>query len=138
MKLWPTTTKNKCFVKILWHLLGECVKVTVLLVCSICIFFFSIIDLYSFFLYIKVRMHIQCFATVHTTFSIVYLPCNFGEPLYLFLVLNSSYRTRRHCSYSSYIFFFQVFCLYFFFINIVILTQQILQYFHNYWGVNFL
>ena len=51
-------------------------------------------------------MQLQCFATVHTTFSIVYLPCNFGEPLYLFLVLNSSYRTRRHCSYSSYIFFF--------------------------------
>ena len=47
----------------LWHLLGECVKVTVLLVCSICIvhkflfiyfffFFFAVIDL-CFFLYIK-------------------------------------------------------------------------------------
>ena len=30
MRLWPTTTKNKCFVKILWHLLGKCVKVIVL------------------------------------------------------------------------------------------------------------
>ena len=29
-----TTTKNKYFVKMLWHLLGECVKVTVFLVCS--------------------------------------------------------------------------------------------------------
>ena len=35
MKLWPITTKNKCFVKMLWHLLGECVKATVFLVCSI-------------------------------------------------------------------------------------------------------
>ena len=34
MKLGLTTTENKCFVKMLWHLLGECVKVTVLLVCS--------------------------------------------------------------------------------------------------------
>ena len=34
MKLWPTTTENKYFVKILWHLLGECVKATVVLVCS--------------------------------------------------------------------------------------------------------
>ena len=33
--------KNKYFVKMLWHLLGECVKTTVLLVCSICIFFFN-------------------------------------------------------------------------------------------------
>ena len=33
MKLWPTTTENKCFVKMLWHVLGECVKTTVLLVC---------------------------------------------------------------------------------------------------------
>ena len=44
MKLWPTITENKCFVKMLWHLLGECVKNIVLLVCSICIvhrFFFS-------------------------------------------------------------------------------------------------
>ena len=34
MKLWPTTTKNKCSVKMLWHLLGEYIKATVLLVCS--------------------------------------------------------------------------------------------------------
>ena len=30
-------------------------------------------------------MLLQCFATVHTTFSAVHLPCNFGKPLYLFL-----------------------------------------------------
>ena len=49
MKLWPTTTENKCFVKISWHLLGKCVKVAVLLVCSICTFFFlsSICALFS-------------------------------------------------------------------------------------------
>ena len=34
MKLWLTTTENKYFVKMLWHLLGECIKTTVLLVCS--------------------------------------------------------------------------------------------------------
>ena len=34
MKLWPTTTENKCFVKMLWQLLGEWVKATGLLVCS--------------------------------------------------------------------------------------------------------
>ena len=34
MKLWPTITENKCFVKILRHLLGKCVKVAILLICS--------------------------------------------------------------------------------------------------------
>ena len=34
MKLWSTTNENKYFVKMLWHLLGECVKAIVLLVCS--------------------------------------------------------------------------------------------------------
>ena len=50
MKLWPTTNENKCFVKMLWHLLGECVKATVLLVCSICTFFFqsSICAIFSY------------------------------------------------------------------------------------------
>ena len=54
MKLWSTITENKCFVKMLWHLLGECVKATVLLVCSICTvqFFFFWICAF-FFLYIK-------------------------------------------------------------------------------------
>ena len=36
MKLWPTITENKCFVKMLWHLLGEYVKATIFLLCSIC------------------------------------------------------------------------------------------------------
>ena len=38
--MWLTTIENKYFVKMLWHLLDEYVKVTVLLVCSICNFFF--------------------------------------------------------------------------------------------------
>ena len=58
MKLWTTTTENKCFVKMLWHLLGKCVKVTVFLVCSsgaiptvakIFFFFPSVFHLYFFF-----------------------------------------------------------------------------------------
>ena len=58
MKMWTTTTENKCFVKMLWHLLGECVKITVFLVCSsdaiptvATIFFFSLqSSVYTFFL----------------------------------------------------------------------------------------
>ena len=66
MKLWLTTTENKCFVKMLWHLLGECVKVTVLLVCSsgtvvtiaTKFFFFSLpFVLFSFLLYILFYWH---------------------------------------------------------------------------------
>ena len=34
MKLWLTTTENKFFVKMLWHLLDKCVKTIVLLVYS--------------------------------------------------------------------------------------------------------
>ena len=56
-KIWngdQTTTENKCFVRMLWHLLGVCVKATVLLVCSMCIvhrflFLFLVICLCSFF-----------------------------------------------------------------------------------------
>ena len=48
-----------------------------------------------------------------------------------FLVLNSSYSTRRHYSYNSYNFFFFIlglpFVLFFSFIYIIILTQQISQ-----------
>ena len=54
MKLWPTIAENKCFVKMLWHLLGECVIVKVLLVCSsgtvatVATTFFFFFFLYSF------------------------------------------------------------------------------------------
>ena len=40
MKLWPATTENKCFVKMLWHLLSKYVKTIVLLVCPSSFFFF--------------------------------------------------------------------------------------------------
>ena len=60
MKLWPTMNENKCFVKMLWHLLGECVKAIILLVCSICTvyYFFFLNNFFSHrfvlsFLYIK-------------------------------------------------------------------------------------
>ena len=84
------------------------------------------------------------FFIVYTTFSTVHLQCNFGEALCLllsfFLVLNNSYSSKRHCSYNSYsiFFFWSSVCTFFSFIYIVILTQQISQYFHNYWGINFL
>ena len=92
MKLWPTTVKNKYFVKMLWHLLGEYVKATLLLVCSS-----------------------GNVATVAT--EIFFLFFFFSLPFVLFFLLNI-YKNLH--------------------IYIVILTQQISQYFHNYWGVNFL
>ena len=65
MKLWPITTENKCFVKMLWHLLGECVKTTILLVCSsgivatvVIVFFWGL----SFVL-IYIYIYIYCFTT---------------------------------------------------------------------------
>ena len=71
MKLWPATTENKYFVKMLWHLLSECVKTTVLLVCSICTFFFNHrFMLFFLILYKKARMRVQCFYTIHTEFSL--------------------------------------------------------------------
>ena len=53
-------------------------------------------------------MLLQYFATDHITLPTVHLPFNFGVAFLFFLkiVLNSSYSTRRHCSYSSYSFFF--------------------------------
>ena len=131
MKLWPTTNENKCFVKMLWHLLDECVKATVLLVCSICIFFFqsSICDIFS---YISINYIKSGYAATLPLFMqhfplLIYSAILMSHFVF-FLVLNSSYSTRRHCSYSSYKFFFwsSVFTfILFYFIYIVILTQQI-------------
>ena len=79
MKLWPTTTENKYFVKILWHLLGEYVKTTVLLCCSsgtvatgaTKFFFFSFFSLLFvlFFLNIYKNPHIYCYTNT-TNFTI--------------------------------------------------------------------
>ena len=78
MKLWPTTTENKCFVKMLWHLLGEYVKVTVLLVCSICTVyhFFYFFPRHRFVLF-KAAMSLQYFGIVHLTyFTMQHFSCN--------------------------------------------------------------
>ena len=139
MKLWPTTTENKSFVKMLWYLLGECIKTTVLLVGSICTFFFNHRFVLFFLLYIKSRMRAQCFCTVH-------LQCHFIESLCLFFFFfyNKFWTVAivPSCTVATvatvFIFFGLSFVLVFSFIYIVILTQQISQYFHNYWGVNFL
>ena len=50
MKLWQITTENKFFVKMLWHLLGEYVKATILLVYSICTVHRFFYYLFLFFL----------------------------------------------------------------------------------------
>ena len=95
MKLWLTTTENKCFVKMLWHLLGEYVKTIVLLVCSICTvhrFFYFLFLFFSnhrfvpFFFYSIFALFIQSFS----------------------LFIYSSILV------SHFVFLFLVFCLYFF------------------------
>ena len=53
MRLWPTVTENKCFMKMLQHLLCECVKATILfgsfnMYCSSLHWFFLVIGLCSF------------------------------------------------------------------------------------------
>ena len=67
MKLWPTTIENKYFMKMLWHLLGKCVKVTVLLVCSIC-------TIHRFFLFFIFSQSSICalFSTIflHGSYSV--------------------------------------------------------------------
>ena len=110
MKLWPTITENKYFVKMLWHLLGEYVKVTVLLVCSICIvhrffFFFPQSSICALFFYSVFVLFIHRFSLFICSSILVSH----------FFFFNSSYSTKWHCSYSSYIFFSLPFVLFFFF-----------------------
>ena len=87
---------------------------------------FSLCKLYSgnsaLVLWCKARMCVQCFCTVH-------LQCHFAEPLCLFLVLNSSYSTKQHCSYIFFFFFLSVFLLYFFFFLYILLYWY--NKFHN-------
>ena len=66
MKLWLTTTENKCFVKMLWHLLGEYVKTTVL--CSIC-------TVHRFF-YFFILFFSQ--SSICALFSIEFLHCSYS------------------------------------------------------------
>ena len=125
MKLWPTTTKNKYFVKILWHLLGECVKATLLLVCSICTFFFNHRFVLFFLIYIKARMRIQCFCTIHPMFLCCTSTVPFCWATFFFLFLkfwivatipswfNQLCWAKIH--YSTYNFFRLTFWIFFFF-----------------------
>ena len=127
MKLWLTTTENKCFVKMLWHLLGECVKVTVLLVYSICTFFFqsSICALFS----LIYKIANACTMILHGTSTMPFYWVTLSLFYFLFLVLNSSYSTKQYCSY---IFFFSKssVCTFFFpFIYIYIYIY--ILYWHN-------
>ena len=130
MKLWPTTNENKCFVKMLWHLLGECVKATVILVCSICTFFFQS-SICAIFSYISINYIKSGYAATlplfMQRFPLLIYSAILVSHFVFFLVLNSSYSTRRHCSYSSYKFFFFgiPFLLLFYFI------LYILLYWHN-------
>ena len=130
MKLWPTTNENKCFVKMLWHLLDECVKATVLLVCSICNFFFQS-SICAIFSYISINYIKSGYAATlplfMQRFPLLIYSAILVSHFVFFLVLNSSYSTRRHYSYSSYNFFFfgLPFLLLFYFI------LYILLYWHN-------
>ena len=81
MKLWPTTTENKYFVKILWHLLDECVKVTILLVCSsdtvattfFLFLFSSIFRLYFFFFLLNIYKNSYIYCFINITNFIIFL-----------------------------------------------------------------
>ena len=44
-------------------------------------------------------MLLQCFVTVHTTFSTVHLQCNFGEPLCPFIFFNFFSFRSSVCTY---------------------------------------
>ena len=86
---------------------------------NIYFFFFSIIDLCSFFLYIKARMRIQCFCAVH-------LQCHFVKPHCLFFFFFKFWTVTTIPSwfnqicwakvhYSTYNFFELTFCNFFFY-----------------------
>ena len=133
MKLWPTTTENKCFVKMLWHLLDECVKITVLLVCSICahhhfFFIFSQSSICALFFTIFFLFGMSTIFTIFLYCSYSIFHCSSTVPFWLatlsffffFKVLISSYSTKRHYSYSSFFFFCLLFVLFFPFIYITV------------------
>ena len=110
----------------LWHLLGEYVKATVLLVCSICtvhrfFFLFPVIDLCSFF-YSIFALFIQRFSLfIYSSILVSHFV------FFFFKVLNISYSSKRHCSYNSYFFFFFPFqssvCTFFFLLYILLYIQ---------------
>ena len=103
-------------------------------------FFFLMLFHQRVFLF-KATMLLQYLYTVYQRISLFIYSENLVRHFaffFFFFLSNSSYSTRRHCSYRSYIFFVSRLYFFFSFIYIIILIQQILQYFHNYWGINFL
>ena len=142
MKLWLIITENKYFVKILWHLLGECIKTTILLVCSTCTFFFQslICALFSYISINYVKSGYTATVFCHCLYNVFHCSSTVQ-----FWWVNLSFLFFKFWIVATVVtgFFFSIFLLYIFFliyiyIYIVIMTQQISQYFHNYWCVNFL
>ena len=131
MKLWLTTIENKCFMK---HLLGEYVKIIILLVCSICtvhrlfyFYFFPVIDLCSFF-YSIFALFIWRFSPFiyssilvsHFVFLFFSLLFVLFFPFYIYHCTSSVFALWAYCSCNSALvswvhFFFSVIGLCFFF-----------------------
>ena len=112
MKLWLTTIENKCFMK---HLLGEYVKIIILLVCSICtvhrlfyFYFFPVIDLCSFF-YSIFALFIWRFSPFiyssilvsHFVFLFFSLLFVLFFPFYIYHCTSSVFALCVHYSYNS-------------------------------------
>ena len=125
MKLWPTTTKNKCFVKILWHLLGECVKLRYFWFVQYVLFFFNHRFVLFFLIIFKSANAHIVFCTIHP----VFLRCTFTVPFcwaffififfYIYILkfwtvpswFNQLCWAKFH--YSTYNFFRLIFCIFF-------------------------
>ena len=123
MKLWLTTIENKCIVKMLWYLLGECVKTTVLfgLFNMYFSFFFFLSLICALFSYIAINYIKSGYAATvfrHCSFNVFHYSSTviFWWATFFFNVLNSSY---------SFFFFFQPSVCTFFFL------LYILLYWHN-------
>ena len=120
MKLWPITTKNKYFVKMLWHLLGEYVKLTVLLVYSICtvhrFFYFLLLFFPS---YQNILFFLQYF--FHCSYSVFH--CSSTVPFWLATFL--FFFSFQFWTVATVDTFFLVFCLYFFFPFIYITVHPV-------------
>ena len=120
MKLWPTTIKNKCFVKMLWHLLGECVKATILLVCSICIvnlffffprhqfvLFFSIVFFYCSYNVFHYSSTVPFWlATLSFFLFFLSFVCTFFLLLYISLYIQCFCTVHLQCHFVEPLFFF--------------------------------
>ena len=150
MKLWPTTTENKCFVKMLWHLLGEYVKGTILLICSICtihrflffifyFYFFPVIDLCSFFYSIFALFIYSSILVSHFVFFFLSLLFVLFFPFYIYHFTSSVFALWVYCSCNSalvswvppFFFLFNNRFVYFFSFKYWCKLTFILLYWHN-------